>query len=368
MGIAEGRGTSRILIVDDTPSNCLLLEVMMEEGGYSNVKYVHDPREVMDAYRSFKPDIILLDLHMPHMNGLDVIAALQEEIGSTYLPILMLTADVTNEAKVRALSLGAKDFLSKPFDETEVMLRINNLLDTRTFYKKIQQQNELLEERVSERSAQLEQAKVETLERLALAAELRDDTTGKHTQRVGRVCALLGAALGLPDEKVELIRRAAPLHDIGKIATPDAILLKAGRLTAQEWQIMKKHTSDGARLLSKSKASALRLAHTIAYTHHERWNGSGYLGVAGDDIPLAGRIVGVVDVFDALTHRRPYKEAWELERALQEIKDQRGQQFDPQVVDAFFEVHAHIDVLQPPETRSHMIVDLSEAEKVPQDL
>lgn len=368
MGITEDRSSSRILIVDDTPSNCLLLEAMMEQAGYSATTSVNDPRKVIDIFHSFQPDIVLLDLHMPFLNGLDVIALLQEEIGPAYLPILMLTADVTNEAKVRALSLGAKDFLSKPFDETEVVLRINNLLDTRTFYKKIQQQNEFLEERVKERSAQLEHAKVETLERLALASELRDDTTGKHTQRVGRVSALLAAALGLPDDKVELIRRAAPLHDIGKIATPDSILLKAGRLTAPEWQIMKKHTSDGAKLLSNSKASALQLAHTIAYTHHERWDGSGYLGVAGDGTPLVGRIVGIVDVFDALTHDRPYKEAWPLDRALQEIKDQKGRQFDPDVVDAFFEVHSHIDVMQPPETKSHAVVDLSEAEKVPQDL
>lgn len=362
------RSSSKILIVDDMPSNCHLLEVILEESGYSDFMSLHDPREVLDAYRAFSPDIVLLDLHMPHMNGLDVIAALQEEIGASYLPILMLTADVTAEAKIRALSLGAKDFLSKPFDFTEVTLRINNLLDTRVFYKEIQRQNEHLEQRVRDRSVELEQAKVETLERLALAAELRDDTTGKHTQRVGRISALVAAALGLADEKVELMRRAAPLHDIGKIATPDKILLKPGSLTPQEWAIMKKHTSDGARLLSNSKAPALRIAHTIAYTHHERWNGSGYLGVAGDDIPLAGRIVGVVDVFDALAHRRPYKDAWSVDEAIQEITDQRGNQFDPVVVDAFLEVHQHIDLLQPPETKSHFHVDLSEAEKVPQDL
>ena len=356
------------MIIDDTLSNCVLLEAMLGQEGYSSFEYVTDPRETLATYRRFKPDIVLLDLHMPHLNGLDVIASLQEEVGTEYVPILMLTADCTNEAKVRALSLGAKDFISKPFDTTEVVLRINNLLDTRVFYKKIQQQNASLEERVLERSRELEQAKVETLERLALAAELRDDTTGKHTQRVGRVCALLAAALGLPDTKVELIRRAAPLHDIGKIATPDSILLKEGRLTQREWLVMKKHTSDGARLLSKSKASALRLAQTIAYTHHEHWNGGGYMGVKGENIPLAGRIVAVVDVFDALTHRRPYKAAWDLEQAVQEITDQRGQQFDPEVVDAFIEVHNHVNILHPPETPSHAVVDLSEAETVSLDL
>lgn len=368
MGIAQERATSRILIIDDTPSNCLLLEMILEQEGFSDIRSISDPREAVSTYQGFRPDIILLDLHMPHMSGLEVITALQAEIRQAYLPILMLTADVTEDAKLQALSLGAKEFLGKPFNATEVVLRINNLLDTRNFYKRLQLQNAQLEERVLERSQQLEQAKVETLERLALAAELRDDDTGQHTQRVGRVSALLAAALGLPDDKVELIRRAAPLHDIGKIATPDSILLKNGPLTQVEWEVMKRHTSDGARLLSNSKDPALRLAHVIACTHHERWDGSGYGGIAGDDIPLEGRIVAIVDVFDALTHQRPYKEAWSLDRAIAEITSQSGRQFDPYVVEAFLEVHAHIDVLRPPETSSHAVVDLSEAERVSQEL
>ncbi|MBA2725262.1 MAG: response regulator [Actinobacteria bacterium] len=368
MGIAEERGRSRILIIDDTPSNCLLLEMILEEEGFSDLRSISDPREAVSTYQEFKPDIILLDLHMPHMSGLEVIKALQAEIRQAYLPILMLTADVTEDAKLQALSLGAKEFLAKPFNAIEVVLRINNLLDTRNFYKRLQLQNDQLEERVVERSMQLEQAKVETLERLALAAELRDDATGQHTQRVGRVSALLAAALGLPDDKVELIRRAAPLHDIGKIATPDSILLKSGPLTPVEWEVMKRHTSDGGRLLSNSKDPALRLAHIIACTHHERWDGSGYAGTSGDDIPLEGRIVAVVDVFDALTHQRPYKEAWSLESAIAEITSQSGRQFDPFVVEAFLEVHARVDILRPPETSSHAMVDLSEAERVSQDL
>ena len=361
------RANPPILIVDDLASNTDVIEAMLEAAGFDNFLSINDPRQAVALYKDFRPDLILLDLHMPHLDGVDVIDLLKPEIGNEYVPILMLTADVTTEAKERALSVGAKDFLSKPFDHTEVILRIRNLLETRGLYKQLHRQNETLEEKVEERTSQLEFAKIELLERLALAAEIRDDETGHHTQRVGRVCALIGQALGLGDRSVELIRRAAPLHDIGKIATPDSILLKPGKLSASEWRVMKRHTKIGARLLSNSIASALQLAETIALTHHEHWDGNGYTGLEGEDIPAVGRLVAVVDVFDALTNRRPYKEAWDLERAVTEIKVQRGRQFDPRIVDAFLEVHSTIDLLEPEEMPQHMVVDLSEAVSVATD-
>lgn len=354
----------RILIVDDSMANVALLESLLEDEGYTEILGLCDPREVAAVHSTYSPDLILLDLHMPHMNGLDVIAALQPQIGDEYLPILMLTADVTPEAKTRALSMGAKDFLTKPFDSVEVKLRIKNLLETRALYRALHEQNAELEARVAARTEELETAKIEILERLALAAELRDDETGEHTQRVGRISALLAQALGLAEKSVDLIRRASPLHDIGKIATPDSILLKPEKLSDEEWKIMKRHTVVGARLLSNSIAATLQLAQTIARTHHERWDGTGYEGLQGDDIPVCGRMVAVTDVFDALTHHRPYKDAWPVDRALDEISSQRGKQFDPRVVDAFLEISESHDLLNPQELKDYRVVDLSEPRSV----
>jgi putative two-component system response regulator len=180
------------------------------------------------------------------------------------------------------------------------------------------------------------EAQVETIHRLALAAEYRDDDTGQHVQRVSRNCGLLARALGWQEEQVELIRKASPLHDVGKIGIPDDILLKPGKLTPDEWNVMKSHTVIGAKILSGSSFPLLQMAEEIALTHHEKWDGSGYCpGLGGEDIPLPGRIVAVADVFDALTHERPYKKAWSVDEAVSEITNQRGRHFDPQVVDAF---------------------------------
>lgn len=363
MGLGA-RSSARLLIIDDSPSEVLLLETILEEAGYLEIVSIHDPRRALGTFRAYQPDLVLLDLHMPHMSGLDVMDVLQVEIGSQYVPILVLTADISSEARVRTLSMGAKDFLTKPFDPIEVTLRIKNLLQTRALYKELSEQNEMLEQKVSARTMELETAKIEILERLALAAELRDDETGVHTQRVGRMCALLAQALGFSDDKIELIRRASPLHDIGKIATPDSILLKPGKLSSEEWKVMKRHTEVGARLLSNSIATTLQLAQAIALTHHERWDGSGYAGLRGMDIPLCGRIVAVTDVFDALTHRRPYKEAWPLDQAIDEIASQRGKQFEPLLVDAFLEISEDHDLLNPEELPNHAVVNLSAARTV----
>ncbi|HVC31060.1 MAG TPA: HD domain-containing phosphohydrolase, partial [Steroidobacteraceae bacterium] len=251
-----------------------------------------------------------------------------------YLPILILTADISLETKQRALASGARDFLTKPFDRTEVLLRIRNLLETRFLHLH-------LERRVRERTEDLELARLETLQRLALAAEFRDDNTARHTQRVGNAAAILARALGLQESEVELIRQAAPLHDVGKIAIPDTILLKPGKLTAAEFEKMKSHTAIGARLLSGSRSPALQLGELIARTHHERWDGAGYFGIMRDHIPLASRIVSVVDVYDALTHVRPYKRAWTVEDALAEIEAQRGRQFDPEVAETFLRLRTN---------------------------
>ena len=329
-----------ILIVDDQESNVRLLERFLAHAGYINIKWTTDPREVFELYREFRPDLLLLDLRMPKMSGFDVMELLEVEVpAETYFPILVMTADDTPEAKQRALSMGAKDFLSKSLDATETLLRINNVLETRWLHTQLQNQNDVLEEKVRQRTQDLDKAQVEILKRLALAAEYRDDVTGEHIERVGTLAGFLAAGLDLSEESVEVIRRAAPLHDVGKIGVPDGILLKPGKLTAEEFERVKEHSSIGGSILAGSSFAVLRAAEKIALTHHERWNGSGYPeGLEGEDIPLAGRIVSLVDVYDVLTHERPYKSAWSVDRALEEIRVQRGRQFDPRVVDAFLDV------------------------------
>jgi putative two-component system response regulator len=291
---------------------------------------------VPELWAEAPPDLLLLDLHMPGADGFEVMRRLEPLLEGTWLPILVLTADTTSEAKQRALSAGARDFLSKPLERTEVLLRIENLLETRMLHLELQEQNASLEERVRLRTHELEEARLEILERLALAAEYRDDTTGEHAQRVGRTAALLFRALGRSDEEVQLIRQAATLHDVGKIGIPDAILLKPGRLSPEEYEAMKGHVEVSGRILAGSRSPLLRMSEEIALSHHERWDGRGYLGgLQGESIPLSGRAVAIADVFDALTHERPYKPAWPLDPAVAEIRDQSGRQFDSRMVDAF---------------------------------
>jgi putative two-component system response regulator len=323
-------GEARLLIVDDEERNIRVLRYILERAGYIQICSTCDSREALQLFTQFEPDLVLLDLHMPHLDGVAVMQQISATIAEdAYLPFLILTADVTVEARQRALAEGAKDFLTKPLDATEVLLRIKNLLDTRFL-------NKLLEQKVWARTADLEKSQSEVLNRLAQAAEFRDDDTGQHTYRVGGTAARLAEELRQESELVDLIRRAAPLHDVGKIGIPDAILLKPGKLTAEEFDIMKTHTTIGAALLAEGQSPLVQMAQSISLTHHEKWNGSGYPhGLSGEAIPIEGRILAVVDVFDALTHERPYKKAWPVEEALTEIAQQSGRHFDPQIVTAF---------------------------------
>ena len=329
---------ARILMVDDEEANLDILRRTLSRAGFWRLEGTLDSREAASLYVRHRPDLILLDLHMPHMDGLQVLDTLREIAEATYLPIVILSGDLTPEARRDALSRGAKDFVNKPFQPDELLLRIKTLLETRFLYLEIQSQNQVLEAKVRERTRELVEAQIEIIERLAIAAEFRDDNTGQHTQRVAQMSALLARQLGLPDAQVSLIARAAPLHDVGKIGVPDTILLKIGKLTPAEFELVKQHTVIGARILSGGKFPLLRLAEDIAYSHHERWDGDGYAGLRKTDIPLAGRIVAVADVFDALTHGRPYKPAWSVEEASAEIAREKGGQFDPDVVDAFLRI------------------------------
>jgi putative two-component system response regulator len=326
-----------ILIVDDQEYNVSLLERILGRAGFKNVFSTMDSLQVERLLGEVEPDIVLLDLHMPDMDGLAIMRMLQEKSGpDDYLPVLMLTADLTTEARQQGLQAGVNDFLTKPYDRTEVILRITNLLRTRFLHRQLLHYNNQLEEKVKERTKKLEQAQLEILQLLGRAAEYRDDMTGHHTQRVGDLSGVIAERLGLPQETTTLIRLAAPLHDIGKIGIPDGILLKPGRFEPDEFERMKSHTTIGCSILDGSSFGILRLAQVIAMSHHEKWDGSGYpQGLQGEEIPIEARIVALADFYDALTHERPYKRAWTPEETMAEIVKQRGKHFDPQIVDAF---------------------------------
>ena len=327
---APGERAQRFLIVDDDPVALTVLQRLLAVAGYHDVRATADPREALGMFDEVDPDMVFVDFHMPEVNGIDVVSQLRQRTGEeSFLPMVMLTADNTSEAKHEALLAGATDFLTKPFDPTELTLRVRNLLENRSLHL-------LLEERVAERTRDLDAARHELLHSLALVAEYRDDETGQHTQRVGRTAAVLAEHMGMGSHEAEVIAQAAPLHDLGKIAVSDNVLRKKEQLTPDEWAHIKRHSLIGARILSASRSEVLKTGQDIACSHHERWDGRGYpAGISGEEIPLTARIVAVADVFDALTHARPYKPAWEWDKACEEVESQSGAQFDPAVVKAF---------------------------------
>lgn len=333
---------ARILIVDDTPSLVLLLEEVLRHAGYRNLESTTDPREANRLFLGFWPDLVLLDLHMPNKDGFEVLVELRALTPpGSYLPVVILTADHDVAAKRRALELGASDFLNKPFDPTEVALRVKNLLATRSLHVQLETQNRALDERVRERTREVEEARFETLERLARAAEYRDDETGLHTQRVGTIAEEIAITIGLDRTEAEILGLAAPLHDLGKIGVSDRILLKPGPLTTDEFEAMKKHCAIGAAILADARTELMKLAEVLALTHHERWDGSGYpQRLVGYEIPPKSRIVAVADVFDALTHDRVYRRAQSVDEAVGLIRSGIGTHFDPEVV-AALEVVLH---------------------------
>ena len=334
-GVAGELAAARILLVDDEPANLFLLERVLARAGFAQVRSATGGEEALELQSRWLPHLVLLDLHMPPPDGFEVMRRLRGQ-AEQRPAVVVLTADVTTDAKRRALAGGADDFLTKPLDIVEVELRVRNLVRTRLLQIGLEEHNRRLEERVRERTAELERARLELLQRLAHAAEYRDDATQEHAERVGRAAAAIGHGLGLELTVVDLLRQAAPLHDIGKIGVPDRVLLKPGGLDQGELFAMRAHTTIGAQLLAASHSPVLRLAERIALTHHERWDGRGYpTGTAGQTTDLCGRIVAVADVFDALAHPRPYKEAWPLERVLAELRAQRELQFDPDVVEVF---------------------------------
>lgn len=328
-----------LLVVDDEPANLRLLERVLWRAGFVNIRSTTSPREALQMAGDLMPDIVLIDLHMPEMSGVAVMRELNAVDADMQPLVVMLTGDDSRAAKAEALSAGAKDFITKPFDTTEVALRIRNFADLRIMHKRLQQSNDSLEQKVQLRTAELERARLDILDRLAMAAEFRDDATGQHTRRVGAMAGRLAVSLSLSARNVQLIERAAPLHDVGKIAIPDSILLKPHALEPEEMNIMRTHTTVGAKLLSATASPLLEAASEIALSHHERWDGKGYpRRLGGAEIPLTGRIVALADFFDALTHDRPYRTANRVQDVVGLIHAERGRHFDPDVVDAFLEI------------------------------
>ena len=348
MVLADRLRTMRILVVDDVAVNIDVLGRMLAQAGYTDVKTTTSPIAALESCLRRTPDLFLIDLHMPQMSGYDLLDALGPSIRTGTGPVvLVLTGDASVQARRRALEAGARDIVSKPFDPDEVLLRVRNHLMIRYFQRELDDQNTRLEDAVRARTQELEASRADVLDRLALVAEYRDDETNHHARRIGRVSALLAAGLGMTEPTLEMIEQAAGLHDVGKIAIPDTILRKPGRLTADEFAVMQTHTTAGGRILAGSRSPVLQLAERIAMTHHERWDGTGYPhGLAAAAIAPEGRVVAVADVFDALTHERPYKAAWSAAEAAAEISSGAGTQFDPAVV-AVFERHEPASLVDP---------------------
>ncbi len=328
-----------ILIVDDQMTNILLLESILQNAGYIKVHSTQDPTQVVSLVKELDPDLICLDIRMPQINGFQVMGQLKIIQKEALLPILVLTSEEDRETRLRALESGAKDFLHKPFDKVEVLMRIRNLLETSLLNRTILQQKDSLEETVRERTLQLKETQLEIVHRLAQAAEHRDNETGSHIVRMSHYATVLGRACGMNEDECDIVFHATPMHDVGKLGIPDKILLKPGKLDADEWEIMKQHTVIGAQLLANSQSPVLQMGEIIALTHHERWDGSGYPNrLSGEDIPLVGRICAVADVFDALSSKRCYKDPWPLEKVLEELRCLSGIQFDPHLIELFDEL------------------------------
>lgn len=334
-----------IIVVDDEAANLKLVERVLEVGGYQNVTLLSDPTRVVESYKSSGADLFLIDLNMPVMDGFELIEALLALKDDFLPPILVLTAQQAQEYRQKALDEGARDFVTKPFVVNELLARVRNQLEIRQAQALLRDQNQHLEEIVSERTEELQKAheqlhesRLQVIRRLGRAAEYRDNETGLHIIRMSYISVILGRAAGMSENDLDLLLNASPMHDIGKIGIPDNILLKPGKFEPEEWEIMKTHAQIGADILSGDDSPMMAMAREIALTHHEKWDGSGYPnGLEGDAIPLVGRISALADVFDALTSERPYKKAWKVEDALNLIKEQSGKHFDPQLVEYFIE-------------------------------
>ncbi|AIE87492.1 HD domain-containing phosphohydrolase [Fimbriimonas ginsengisoli] len=344
-GKVEELRDSSILIVDDEDDHLVLLSHALRRAGCAAVHTVSDPFRAAEMHRQVNPDLMLLDYRLPPIDGFRVLADVwAHKEPEDRNPVIMITGGAEDAVRLKALDLGVSDFLEHPSDMLELTLRVRNVLRIHKLYRQVQNQMRHLDEMVQERTQQLEFAQREILDRLALAAEFRDDATGEHARRVGFLSQEISVELGMEPWFCDAIASAALLHDLGKIGLRDAVLLKPAKLTPIEFAHIQTHPEIGAQILAGCNQPVLLMAREIALTHHERWDGKGYPSrLAGENIPISGRIVAVADAYDAMTTARPYKEAMTRSSALAEISRSRGTQFDPQIVDAFLRCQQHVE-------------------------
>jgi putative two-component system response regulator len=324
----------KILLVDDTKINIDILVRALKSDYLLSVAL--SGKKAIEYTKNNRVDLILLDIVMPEMNGFEVCKKLKEDKTTKEVPIIFITAMDDPRYKTLGFEAGAVDYITKPFDATEVKARVKTHLTLKIAQEALKNQNLILDEKVKERTRELEETQIEVIDRLVMAAEYRDEETGNHIKRMSKYCEIMGKAAGLSAKECKILSVASTMHDIGKIGIPDVILLKPGKLTLNEMEIMKTHTTIGSRLLTGSESVLLQTAEVIARTHHEKWDGRGYpKGLNQDNIPLHGRINCICDVFDALISERPYKKPWTLDQAIAEINAGQGTQFDPNLVNIF---------------------------------
>ena len=344
--------SAKIMIIDDEPLVIRVVRRFLTTEGYTNFLTITDPRKAFDLIKSERPDIVLVDIMMPHITGIELLRLRQKAKLMQHIPFIVLSANSEKNIKREALKLGATDFLAKPVDPVDLVLRVKNSLFVKKYQDDLKTVAVHLEEQVKARTQQIEDSREQIIHCLAKAAEFRDNETGAHVIRVGKYAAVIAKHLGFGPNYCKQIDLAAQLHDVGKIGIPDSILLNPGKLSREEFDIMKKHCMVGCQIMEPLAQAEIKsmqkgglvaspmltLAANIARSHHEKWDGTGYPnGLKGEEIPIEGRITCVADVYDALCSERPYKPRFPKEKCLEIMLSERGTRFDPQVLDAFIQ-------------------------------
>lgn len=329
----------KILIIDDEEVNLEVFKAVL--AGYSyQLYFAVDGREGIEQSIAIQPDLILLDLMMPHVDGFEVLETVRRDENLKHTPIVMITAVTDRGSRLKALELGADDFLNKPIDTTEITIRVKNLLRLKAYNEMLENHNTILEQKVYKKTLELRNSYLEAVNTLCNAAEYKDEDTGFHIQRISHYSKLLAQGLGCDDKFCELLFYGSPMHDIGKIGIPDSVLLKKGPLTADEWQIMRTHPTIGYHMLKDSSSPFLQMGAEISLYHHEKWRGGGYpTAISGEQIPLSARIMSICDQYDALRSKRPYKKSFSHQETMEIITCGDGrtapEDFQPEILQEF---------------------------------